>query len=159
MNTKIYFIQRLLHLFIMSIIVFLFQCGSNLNYIESEPLARPTGISVSATSNREFTLKYFIQNQENNFNGYNLYISKTKISDSDPNNTISPITFDGELPSFRHNSSNFNTDKQQSVKILFFSKNKIKFEEDTYYYFILTAHSINNLNSLPSNEVMVKTID
>ncbi len=146
-----------LQFFILSCIIFLYMtCGSNIPFGNEVYLLRPIDIRVEAIPQQRFKFSYFIQNEERSFNGYNLYISRTSISDGEIYSSLTPLSRDGGLPTFRHHPKEFNLDQLQSVILDRYIDTISKFEVKTQYYFKMTAHSrttANGIESQPSNEV------
>ena len=140
-------------IYILASILLFYSCGSSIPFEERVRLARPVGIEIQPRSQLNFLLRYYIQNQEKTFDGYNLYISRTSISEGEIYSGLSPFSRDGGLPTFRHAPDELDLDDPQEVVLEFYADAITKFEKDIQYYFRMTAHSREGLISKPSNEV------
>ena len=130
-----------------------YSCGNSIPFEEEIRLARPVGIEIQPQAGLNFLLLYYIQNQEKTFDGYNLYISRTTISEGEIYSVLSPFSRDGGLPTFRHGPGELNLNDPQEALLEFYADGITRFEKDIQYYFRMTAHSRENLISKPSNEV------
>lgn len=146
------------------IISHLGHCSMQLPTQPDEQLERPTGIYVSAKAGKTFELSYYVQNDENIFDGYNLYISRYSTGDKSINENTRPYTIDGSYPTFPHSNADYDLSNPIAVTLDYFIEsyydvsgnlrvNYIPFEEGVTYYFKLKAHSIYNSESNFSNEV------
>ena len=130
-----------------------YSCGSSTLFIEEVRLARPVGIEIQRQSGTTFLLRYYIQNKEETFDGYNLYISRTPISEGEIYSTLSAFSRDGGLPTFRHNGEQCDLVNPEEVILEYYADAITRFERNIRYYFRMTAHSTEGLISQPSNEV------
>ena len=141
-----------------AIAVLLLFCGNSVPFQDEAFLRRPVGISVTAVSPLNFQRQYFVQNLEKSFLGYNVYIARNTIGDSEVGGTIPALLIDGQLPTLKHSISDFNVDTAQTVTIERFNDSVTKFEEGITYFFRITAYSRQPLESLPSNVVSATAI-
>ena len=131
-------------------------CGNNIPFGREIYLVRPVNLQVEALPNLRFKISYSVQNQELSFDGYNLYISRSPISEGQVYSSLSPLSRDGGLPTFRHRPEDFNPNQLQEVIIERYVDTVTKFEAGIRYYFRMTAHSretSGSIESRPSNEV------
>ena len=130
-----------------------YSCGNSIP-IESEVrLNRPLGMTIQAQPRLMFLLSYIVQNQENTFDGYDLYIARTPISEGEIYSSLLPFSYDGGTPTFRHTRDDFDIENPREVSLKFYSDAITRFEKDITYYFRMTAHSREGLISEPSDEV------
>ncbi len=133
----------------------LISCGNHIPFNDEVYLARPADILVNALPKSKFRISYFIQNQEPSFDGYNLYISRNTISDGEVYSSLTPLSRDGGLPTFRHNPQNFNPNEPTSVTLNHYVDTVTRFEPTIRYYFRMTAHAretSGGVESQPSNQ-------
>ena len=141
-------------------------CASNIGYQVNETLDRPVGLQVYARPGGLFVISYYVQNDEDTFDGYNLYISRESTGDT---NKIPPYTINGSIPTFLHTSANYDPNTAVNVSISEFmdvrvdlngnkTTNYVPFETGTRYYFKIKAHSRFNFLSQPSNEASAVTL-
>ena len=138
----------------ISIFLFL-SCTTNPPVFEEPFLKKPVGLEVLPLSGRKFLVRYYVQNQEVSFDGYNLYISRESISDGEPierGGNLPPLNLDGSLPTFKHTKEDFSPSIRREREITYY-KEFIPFQEGVTYYFRMAAHSIYGEISLLSNEV------
>ncbi len=158
-----------LHLFFF-IFISGWSCAIQIPSQPDEQLERPTGLFVTALSGGKFRLTYYIQNGEDIFDGYNLYISRYSTGDYSLQENRQPYTLDGSFPTFQHSKNDVNLNNPMQVILDFFMEtyydvngnmhvNYIPFEVGATYYFKLKAHSIYNSESNFSNEVSAIAIN
>lgn len=143
--------------FLLSLLVVLFYgCANQILYDEDESLAAPTTLSVNAVGGSTFQINYKVENKENTFIGYNLYISTSSISDSDIDNLV-PFSLAGNIPSFRHDVSQLNSSFQKEIKTYQKKSNSflltMQFKQGQKYYFRICAYSRYGKASTPSKQV------
>ena len=131
-------------------------CGNNIPFNHEVYLVRPVNIQVEALSGRKFHIRYFVQNQELSFDGYNLYISRSPIADGEIYSSLTPLSLDGGLPTFRHHPKEFNPNESKSATLNHYVDTVTKFEPTVRYYFRMTAHAretASGVESQPSKQV------
>jgi len=128
------------------------QCGSSFPLNEDSFLKRPNGLEVTAISGKSFIISFYIQNEEVSFDGYNLYISKSSISDGEINSAVLALSLNGSLPTFSYSVANFDLDNAKSHTISFYNDPPVNFETGISYFFRLAARSYTGLLSQASNE-------
>ena len=137
------------------------QCLTNITYKKNETLERPVGLQVYALSGGKFQINYYVQNSEDTFDGYNLYISRESTGDYDE---LEPYLLTGSTPTFLHDPGEVDLITPQTQQVTQFMDiykditnnvtiSFVPFETGTRYYFKVRAHSRFNVVSLPSNEV------
>ncbi|AFM13295.1 hypothetical protein [Turneriella parva] len=131
-------------------------CGTSIPFDQELTLKRPTGLNVVALSGRRMQVEYYVQNQEDTFDGYNLLISRVSIGDSEVF-TQEPLIINGSVPTFLHSSSEFNVSALRTV-IIDRLTNVLPFEVGTTYFFRIQAHSRKGVRSEGSNEVQVTAL-
>lgn len=139
--------------------ILLFNCGNNIPYSEETILRRPVGITITAKPGLSFDLSYYVQNEEKTFDGYNLYISRNTIGDSEVETGILPLNLSGTLPTFQHSSEQVDLTNPIIQNISLYSDSITKFEKDVVYYFRITAHSRFGYISEASNEVFAAALE
>ena len=149
-----------LHIYFIYVFVLLvFSCGNTIPFLNESKLVRPVGIEVEAIAGLKFNLKYYIQNQERIFDGYNIYISRKSIGDAEVYGIIPALNLNGTLPTLQHSPNDFDINKERTITIDVYNDAVTKFEKGVTYYFRITAHSRRDTLSLPSNEIAVVAID
>ncbi len=144
--------------FILIIFLSLYSCGNNIPFPEERVLKRPVGLSVTANTGLTFTLRYFVQNQEPTFDGYDLFIKREPIGDSEPiSGQLQPVNLTGTLPTFRHGPEDFEPSAAREVLVTTIDGVR-EFEAGFTYFFRLTAHSRRGFRSDPSNEVSAQAL-
>jgi hypothetical protein len=149
-------------------------CNSSPDYDPNEIPLTPYGIKVKANSGNTFTLSYYIQNEENTFDGYNLYITREPSVSVEKTANLKaiaqPYTTTGSSPTIPHSSSEIDLNTPGTIAIETFmisqknldgsiSKTFLPFESGTRYYFKLTAHTFYEQESVYfSNEVSAVAI-
>ncbi len=78
-------------LFIITLPFILASCGNNIPFQEVAELKRPVGLQVASAGSLTFTLTFYVQNQEEIFDGYNLIISRSTIPDGS-NYRVRPLS-------------------------------------------------------------------
>jgi len=141
-------------------LVFLFSCSTNTDYFEQEKPATPTQFTITALSGGRFQITYLVENNEQTFDGYNIYIAKQSTGDVSPVTSNIPYTLDGGYPTVRHNASEFSTVPKNLIIETYLEKaSSIQgstitiyppFVPGDLYYFKMTAHTRYNIESNPS---------
>lgn len=135
-------------LFIITLPLILASCGNNIPFQEVAELKRPVGLQVAAAGSLTFTLTFYVQNQEEIFDGYNLIISRSTI----PDGTASYVIIDGTLPTFKYGPEDFDVNNPKTVTVNTFDGFR-SFENGVTYFFRIAAHSRTGRVSELSNEV------
>ena len=141
------------------------QCQTEITYKMNEELQRPVGLQVYALNGGVFRVQYYVQNEEDTFDGYNLYISRISSGDQ---NTLEPYQLTGSTPTLLHSAADVDYLNPVTVDIYRYMDvirdingksitSFTPFETGTRYYFKIRAHSRFNDISLPSNEVSAIT--
>ena len=138
-------------LFIITLPLILASCGNNIPFQEVAELKRPVGLQVAAAGSLTFTLTFYVQNQEEIFDGYNLIISRSTIPDGS-NLSGSPLIIDGTLPTLKYGPEDFDVNNSKAVTITNFDGFR-SFENGVTYFFRIAAHSRTGRVSELSNEV------
>lgn len=133
-------------------LLWLYSCGNNIPFLEERILKRPVGISVTANPGLTFTLRYFVQNQEPTFDGYDLFIKREPIGDGETFGSLPPANLFGNLPTFLHGPEEFNPNVPVERLVPTIDGARL-FEAGVRYYFRLSAHSRRGFRSDPSEEV------
>ena len=153
----------------------LFACGTNTDqpvyplYSIISPVAPPAITSVRPVAaptvdnplRYEFDVSYFVTNREDNFIGYNLYISSSVVPATGVYIGISgkPYLETGIAPSFAHTENEFSTKsgdlKTRRVKYSSPAPSPISFQYCENYYFLMTALVDNGIESNASPQVLV----
>jgi hypothetical protein len=141
---------------LLTLLVLLAGCGTSIPFDQELTLKRPTGLNVVALSGRRMQVEYYVQNQEDTFDGYNLLIARVSIGDSEVF-TQEPLIINGSVPTFLHSSSEFNVSAVRTV-IIDRLTNVLPFEVGTTYFFRIQAHSRKGVRSEGSNEVQVTAL-
>ncbi len=141
---------------ILAIIIVFAGCGTSIPFDQELTLKRPTGLNVVALSGRRMQIEYYVQNQEDTFDGYNLLISRVRIGDSEVF-SMEPLIINGSVPTFLHSSSEFNVSAVKTV-IIDRLTNVLPFEIGTTYFFRIQAHSRKGVRSEGSNEVQATAL-
>lgn len=130
-------------------------CGNSVLAPEENKLKRPLGLEIEALSDYRFALSFYVMNQEEIFTGYNLYASRSEITDADffHNDLVQLVLPEGEQPTFAYNKSQFNTVNKERQVLRFFDGQRIRFEACQRYFFRIRAHSDIGRQSPGSNEV------
>jgi|GEM_PF-2127563 len=146
-----------------------FSCNPKARNFDGEIPNQPVGIKVRANSGLTFTLYYYVQNQETSFDGYNVYITRESTGNTQPANLYPPYSLRGSSPTLVHNQSDIDVDQPR----IFFIPSFVTFHPNSYgaqntlylpfqagvrYFFKITAHTIFDKESLPSNEVSAVAI-
>jgi hypothetical protein len=101
----------------------------------------------------QFEVDYYVTNTENEFAGYNLYISSLTES-PDARTSGTPYLPAGIMPSFHHTSSEANTSSKSLItkSVLYASAppNQINFQLCEKYFFSLAAYSTTGNSSFQS---------
>ena len=129
-------------------------CGTTIYAPKESSLDRPLGLEVTPIANQKFQISYFVTNQEEIFLGYNLYVSKISITDSDfgENPLVNHLLPEGEQPTFPYSKLDFDSETAQNETIEFFDGVRLQFECDQEYFFRLRAFGEGGRHSQPSNE-------
>lgn len=135
---------------------FALRCGTSIPFDQELTLKRPTGLNVVALSGKRMEVQYYVQNQEQTFDGYNLLIGRVSIGDSEVY-SLEPLTVNGSVPTFLHSSAEFSVSTLRTV-ILDRLTNVLPFEAGTTYFFRIQAHSRKGVRSEGSNEVIATTL-
>lgn len=136
--------------------LFSYSCANQILYDDNESLAAPTTLSVNAVGGSTFQVNYKVENKEDSFIGYNLYISTSSITDADISNML-PVSPKGNIPSFRHDTTQYNLSFQKEIKT--YQKKSspfiltMPFKQGKKYYFRICAYSRNGKTSTPSKQV------
>ena len=144
-------------------------CINDLSYNEQEFLERPTGLVVTALSGQKFKVEYYVQNTENTFDGYNLYISRHSSGDGGGNLNLEAYNYDGSVPTFVHSSAEYDLVNPVSFTLTEYMGvieaidgstfvYYVPFETGVTYYFKIKAHSQFDTLSEFSNEVSATTL-
>lgn len=107
----------------------------------------------------EFDIEYYVTNQENEFLGYNLYISSTSTSPEAPvTGPYLPVGYD---PSFPHLKQEVNTTTLITQRISHFKPppGERPFDLCEMYYFRLRAYTRNDVESEPSPQIAVCAVE
>ncbi len=131
-------------------------CGTSIPFDQEFTLKRPTGLNVVPLSGKRMEIQYYVQNQEQTFDGYNLLIGRVSIGDSEVY-SLEPLTINGSVPTFLHSSSEFSVSTLRTV-IIERLTNVLPFEAGTTYFFRIQAHSRKGVRSEGSNEVQVTAL-
>jgi len=141
----------------------------NLSYNEDEFLERPVGLVVTALAGQRFQVEYHVQNSENTFDGYNLYISRFSSGDGGGSSNLEAYNYDGSVPTFIHSNVDYDlvnpvsfilseymgvTQAIDGSSFIYY----VPFEKGVTYYFKIKAHSQFDTLSEFSNEVAVTTL-
>jgi len=146
-----------------------FSCATSLVLNENEYLTRPSNISVSGQAGGKFQLTYYVENTENTFDGYNLYISKESTGDAGGNQVIEAYQYTGSVPTFIHSPDEVDSVTPVTVSLDKYMQitysldgNKVityvPFEEGATYFFKMKAHSQFDILSEFSTEVSDVTL-
>ncbi|MES0488793.1 MAG: hypothetical protein ABUK01_02305 [Leptospirales bacterium] len=144
-------------------------CVLNLSYNEQEFLERPVDLAVTALSGQKFKVEYNVQNKEDTFDGYNLYISRHSSGDGGGNLNLKAYNYDGSVPTFVHSSADYDLTNTVSVTLYDYMGVTqaidgstvvyyVPFETGVTYYFKIKAHSQFDTLSEFSNEVSATTL-
>lgn len=158
--------------FIYLLFIIYISCGTNLNTpvfpiysilpIGSPAIVNVIPVEITTIDNHiriEFDIQYYVTNKENEFIGYNLYISTSSISPDlvQAGIGINPYLPEGREPTFFHTkeeastlSSNIITKRIPNLKP---APSEIPFQICEKYYFRLKAVLRNGITSAPSPEV------
>lgn len=134
-----------------SLVLAALHCGTSIPFDQELTLKRPTGISVTAQPGQIMQLSYTVQNQEQTFDGYNVLIARTEISDGEVY-SLEPLTINGSVPTLLHSSADYNINLIRNVNLYRFT-NVLPFEVGTTYFFRIQAHSRKGVRSEGSNLV------
>ncbi|MFN3603839.1 MAG: hypothetical protein ACK4UJ_03890 [Leptonema sp. (in: bacteria)] len=159
------------HLLVFAII-FISYCGTNTNVpvypiynliaIASPSIVDIKPIEVQTNDNKirmEFDIFYYVTNTEDEFIGYNLYITTSSISPDlvQAGIGLNPYLPSGYEPSFYHTkeeaSTLFKDIKQKRIPNLKPSPSEIPFQICERYYFRLKAVLRNGIPAIPSAEI------
>ena len=146
---------------LLPLLLLTFYCGNSLPFQDEIVLARPTGITITAVSPLKFDLSYFVQNQEDTFTGYNIYIARSTIGESETvstNTVIPPLILDGSVPTFKHSKAEVNVNTPVTKTLSVYNDAVTAFENGVTYFFRITAYSRTKIESRPSNEVSATAI-
>jgi len=138
---------------ILFLFLILLQCGNNIPYSKETLLKRPVGVSIVAKSGLAFDLSYHVQNEEDTFDGYNVYISRDSISDSEIETLVPALNLSGSLPTFQHSKDEVDFVNSVTQNIALYSDSITNFENGVTYFFRIAAHSRYGYLSKASNEV------
>ncbi|MDW8307471.1 MAG: hypothetical protein RML34_10445 [Leptospiraceae bacterium] len=127
-------------------------CANNIPFLEERILKRPVGISITANQGLTFTLRYYVQNQEPTFDGYDLFIKREPIGDGEVFGALGPANLYGNLPTFLHGPEEFDPNRPIERLISTIDGARL-FEAGVRYYFRICAHSRRGFRSDPSEEV------
>jgi len=152
------------------LLFFLIHCSQGINYNKNQKLATPAGFNVYPLPGSSFKVSYFVQNSEDIFDGYNLYITRESTGEVVTTAPLQPYTINGALPTFIHSAADFNPTSPVEITLTLYmdtrldlsgniSTNYIPFEPGVYYFFKIKAHSIYDTYSTFSNEVSVMAIN
>lgn len=129
------------------LLIFLIQCGTSIPSNDAD-LAPPEDFTVTALSGERFQISYYVTNEEDIFDGYNLYISRVEITDS-MLNTLIPLNLTGSEPTFSHRPEDY--DPFTNIDEVISTQDGITgFSSGTTYYFRMTAHSYTATESIGS---------
>ena len=140
------------HLAIFLSLIFCMHCGVGVPYNSNAILKRPIHISIKGISGKKIELTYQIQNQEEDFDGYNIYLSRTGITEAEAEINIPPLKIDGSIPSVKHNPKEYNPANSQVLQILYYNDNITQLEVNVTYFVRIAAHSRTGIRSELSNE-------
>lgn len=160
--------KKLLFLFF----IFLLQCGTNTNVpvypiynlipIGSTAIVDIQPIEIPLTENKiriEFDIYYYVTNTEDEFIGYNLYISSSSISPdlAQAGIGINPYLPSGYEPTFYHTKEEASTlskdIKKKRIPNLKPAPSEIPFQICERYFFRLKAVLRNGISAIPSPEI------
>lgn len=121
-----------------------------LNPIRS--LSSPLGLEAASVADGPgIQLSYYGANDEDDFDGYNLYISESEdVSDIAAGKT--PLLLDGLTPTIPLSPEELDTDLKREYLVIYRDNWRTPLTSGVTYYFILRAHSSNGVTSPPSNE-------
>ncbi|MCB1174134.1 MAG: hypothetical protein KDK39_11230 [Leptospiraceae bacterium] len=148
-------------------------CGTNTNepvyplYSIISPVSVPAIVAIAPVSapeianplRYEFDVKYYVTNREENFIGYNLYISSSTVASNGGYVGISgePWLVTGVAPSFSHKNNEVSTLSSALITRRIDNykpaPSPIAFQYCEIYYFRLTAVVYNGLESNASPQV------
>lgn len=134
-----------------------YSCGNNIPFLEVAQLKRPVGITLEAQSGLNYKLTYYVQNQEEVFDGYNIYVSRSTIPDS-TNVSGSPLVIDGTVPTIKLSPADFDLQNSKSITMTTYDGFRA-FESGVTYFFRISAHSRTGGVSELSNEVSAESIN
>jgi len=124
-------------------------CGIE-TFLEPEYLNPPYNLKVFP-GNEEIIVKFYSNNTEKNFDGFNIYISKNASVKNQTGITPIPNQNNGSIPTISLSSKDINPEDPIKVTIKR-DVNGNPLENGIRYYVIARAHSIKNFISQPSNE-------
>ncbi len=127
----------------------LIQCGTE-DIVQPEYLNAPSDLTAYP-ENGKIKIKFYSNNKEDTFDGFNIYISKSSLVKSQP--LLLPIANPdtGGIPTVVSTSKDIAPSVPISVEINR-DANDNPIENGVTYYIIVRAHSTRNFKSEPSNE-------
>lgn len=132
-----------------------YACANQIIYEKTETLDTPSTPSVTAQAGKKFSISYTVENDEDTFIGYNLYVSTSSISDSDVSSLL-PVSDNGNIPTVSHQKDEEGQSEQYVVSA-YREENggfviPMSFTAGKKYYFRLCAYSRLGKLSTPSTE-------
>jgi len=138
--------------FIVFFILFLCGCGIE-NIVETEQINAPSGL-VAYPKDSKIKIKFYSNNKEEKFSGFNIYISKSSSLRSQPSLTPVKNPINGGLPTISASPSDIDPNIPIITELKFDAENNY-IENGITYFLIVKSFSIRGIESLPSNEVSV----
>lgn len=143
-------INKIYNLLSIIIIIFLFiNCGTE-KFVEPEFLNAPFDLSAYPKNN-SIKIKFYSNNKEDRFDGFNLYFSDSSSLKSQTSLLPVKNPATGSIPTISRTSKQINPSIPLEISITRDANDKI-IENGIRYYIIIKAHSIRNFKSQPSNE-------
>jgi hypothetical protein len=115
---------------------------------ELEPVL---GLSAQGQAN-SIILTFYSANDEDNFDGFNVYISESNNVASGPDGR-SPLTPTGSEPTLQARPKDMDTNKKWQYTVKYSDNQGSPLSTGVEYYFVIRAHSSKGRVSAPSNEV------
>ncbi len=134
--------------FIISTFLF-FHCGTE-QFVEPEYLNPPSNV-ILYPQNNKIKIKFFANNQESTFDGFNVYLSKSSSLKSQSTLLAIPNPSTGGIPTINRSSQDIVLGVPIEI-ILDRDENDKPLENGITYYCFVKSHSYRNYRSEPSNE-------
>ena len=138
-------------LLFLIIAIFLTTCSTRSPMNPLGDLEPVLGLSAQGQEN-SITLTFYSANDEDNFDGFNVYISESNNVASGPDGSR-PLTPTGSEPTLQARPSEIDTNKEWQYTVEYSDNQGSPLSTGVEYYFVIRALSSDGRVSAPSNEV------
>lgn len=137
---------------LLTVLVFLNACADSTPINPTGALSPPLGLqAVTNTAEDSIQLTFYSANNEEDFDGFNIYISESEnVADtSDGRIALLP---DGTEPTFQLSPNDYDSNQLRTYEVRYRDSNRSPLSAGVTYFFIVRAHSSQGRVSPPSNE-------